>query len=108
PSLSIFLLTDSTAVIDQFQTRYPDRILTLDCQRSDSSTGVHYSGHGGTELGEQVILDSWLAARCHFFLGNGGSNVSVGIRHLKTWQEGTYFLIGEDFLGQRNMMLHDW
>lgn len=108
PSLSIFLLTDSTTVIDQFKARYPDRILTLDCQRSDSSTGVHYSGHSGTELGEQVILDSWLAAHCDFFLGNGGSNVSVGIRHLKAWQDGTYFLIGEDFLGQRNMMLHDW
>jgi protein O-GlcNAc transferase len=108
PSLSIFLLTDSTSVIDQFKARYPDRILTLDCQRSDTSTGVHYAGHAGTELGDQVILDAWLAARCHFFLGNGGSNVSVGIRHLKAWQDGTYFLIGEDFLGQRNLMLHDW
>lgn len=108
PSLSIFLLTDSSPVLERFQARYGERILSLDCQRSDSATGVHYAGHSGTQMGEQVIMDAWLAARCDFFLGNGGSNVSVGIRHLKSWTDGTFFLIGEDFLGQRNMMLHEW
>ena len=69
---------------------------------------MHYAGHSGTVLGEQVILDAWLAARCDFFLGNGGSNVSVGIRHLKDWRPGTFFLIGPDFLGERNLTLHNW
>lgn len=76
--------------------------------RSSNDTGVHYAGHSGVELGEQVIMDSWLAARCDMFLGNGGSNVSVGIRHLKDWRQGTFFLLGADFLGERNLMLHNW
>lgn len=108
PALSIFLLTDSAPMLACFQERYGDRILSLDVIRSSSQTGVHYAGHAGVEVGEQVILDAWLAARCDFFLGNGGSNVSVGIRHLKSWPDGTFFLIGEDFLGQRNKTLHTW
>ncbi len=108
PVLNIFLLTDSEQVVTQFKARYGDKVLTLDAQRSSDQTGVHYAGHSGTVLGEQVILDAWLAARCDFFLGNGGSNVSVGIRHLKDWQPGTFFLIGPDFLGERNLTLHNW
>jgi hypothetical protein len=108
PALSIFLLTDSVPMLQCFQERYGDRIVTLDVIRSDTQTGVHYAGHSGKVVGEQVILDAWLASRCEFFLGNGGSNVSVGIRHLETWKPGTFFLLGEDFLGQRNKVVHNW
>lgn len=108
PSLSIFLLTDSVPMLQCFQERYGQRIVTLDVIRSDTQTGVHYAGHSGKVVGEQVILDAWLASKCQFFLGNGGSNVSVGIRHLKTWTPGTFFLIGDDFLGQRNKVVHTW
>jgi hypothetical protein len=108
PAMSIFLLTDSAPVVDAFRQRYGDKVRTLDCTRSSNETGVHYAGHSGIELGEQVIVDAWLAARCDIFLGNGGSNVSVGIRHLKDWAPGTFFLIGDDFLGNRNLGLHDW
>lgn len=108
PSLHIFLLTDSEPMLRCYKERYRDRIVTLDVIRSDTQTGVHYAGHAGKIVGEQVIVDSWLAARCHFFLGNGGSNVSVGIRHLKDWSTGTFFLIGDDFLGQRNKLVHNW
>lgn len=108
PGLSIFLLTDSEQVVTQFKARYGDKVVTMAAQRSSDQVGVHYAGHSGIVLGEQVIRDAWLAARCDLFLGNGGSNVSVGIRHLKDWRPGTYFLIGPDFLGERNTTLHDW
>jgi hypothetical protein len=108
PGLHIFLLTDSEPLLAEFRQRYTNRVLNLDCVRSSNDTGVHYAGHSGRQLGEQVILDSWLAARCDMFLGNGGSNVSVGIRHLKDWRPGTFFLLGNDFLGERNMTLHNW
>ena len=106
PMLQIFLLTDSAPVVSVFEQRYGQRVLVLDCQRSSDQTGVHYGGHPGTLLGEQVLMDAYLAARCDFFVGNGGSNVSVGIRHLKDWRPGTFFLMGADFLGARNLMLH--
>jgi predicted O-linked N-acetylglucosamine transferase (SPINDLY family) len=108
PGLNIFLLTDSDQLLAEFKQRYGDKVFSLDCVRSSNDQGVHYAGHSGMELGEQVILDSWLAARCDMFLGNGGSNVSVGVRHLKDWRQGTFFLLGNDFLGERNMMLHNW
>ena len=108
PTLRIFLLTDSVQVVEQFRQRWGERILVLDCQRGHSTTGVHLEGHPGTELGEQVLIDAYLAGRCDFFLGNGGSNVSAGIRHLKEWEQGTFFLIGPDFLGQIDLSLHDW
>lgn len=108
PGLNIFLLTDSDQLLTEFKQRYGNKVLSLDCVRSSNDTGVHYAGHSGVELGEQVIMDSWLAAHCDMFLGNGGSNVSVGIRHLKDWRQGTFFLLGADFLGERNLMLHNW
>lgn len=108
PGLNIFLLTDSDQLLADFKQRFGNKVLSLDCVRSSNDTGVHYAGHSGVELGEQVIIDSWLAARCDLFLGNGGSNVSVGIRHLKDWRPGTFFLLGTDFLGERNLTLHDW
>lgn len=106
PQVRIFLLTDSAPVVTHFMARWGERVLCLPCERGEGSTGVHLSGHSGTALGEQVLTDAYLAARCDLFLGNGGSNVSVGVRHLKDWASGTYFLIGEDFLGQPNTTLH--
>jgi protein O-GlcNAc transferase len=108
PSLFIFLLTDSKPILERFQERYRDRIFTMDVIRSDTPIGVHYAGHSGKIVGDQVIVDSWLASRCQFFLGNGGSNVSVGIRHLKDWAKSTFFLIGDDFLGKPNILVHTW
>jgi len=108
PGLNIFLLTDSDQLLAEFKRRYGSKVYSLDCVRSSTDQGVHYAGHSGVELGEQVILDSWLAARCDMFLGNGGSNVSVGVRHLKDWRQGTFFLLGADFLGERNLTLHNW
>lgn len=109
PTMCIFLLTDSTHVLRDFQGRYPGKVLYVDCQRSDSSVGVHKSGHEGTVLGQQVIIDAYLAARCDAFLGNGTSNVSVAIRHLRDWEPGRFLLLGVDLLSQpTDPAVHDW
>ena len=49
---------------------------------------MHYAGHDGRKLGEEVVMEAFLAARCDAFLGNGASNVSTAIRHLKDWAPG--------------------
>lgn len=108
PGLSIFLMTDSEHVVAEFTARYGDKVAYTDCQRGKGQTGVHLEGHPGILMGEQVILDAYLAARCDFFLGNGSSNVSTGIRHLKRWDKGTFFVIGPDFLGETDLSLHEW
>jgi hypothetical protein len=106
--LRIFLLTDSEQFLQDYRGRYGDRVLSADCARTDSHVGVHYTGRSGRMLGEEVILDTFLAARCDFFLGNGASNVSTAVRHLKSWEADRFLLIGPDFLGERNLFLHEW
>lgn len=108
PSLRLFLLTDSTPVEADFRQRWGDRVFCLPCVRGSGQEGVHLSGHPGELMGRQVLTDAWLAARCDYFLGNGASNVSTGIRHLKDWPAGTYFLMGADFLASTDLSLHQW
>jgi protein O-GlcNAc transferase len=107
-SLGIFLLTDSAHFAREYREKYGERVLAADVARSDSTVGVHYAGHEGRKLGEEVIQDAYLAARCDAFLGNGASNVSTAIRHLKDWAPGRFELIATDFLTQPNAMLHRW
>ncbi len=108
PAMGIFLLTDSEHFAREYRQKYGDRVLFADVARSSDATGVHYAGHEGRRLGEEVVLDTHLAARCDAFLGNGASNVSTAIRHLKDWAPGSFELIGTDFLTLPNMMLHRW
>jgi hypothetical protein len=106
PQLFIFLLTDSEHFVKDFQHRYGPRLFHLACTRTTTTTGVHYGGHPGQRIAEEVILDTYLAACCDCFLGNGTSNVSTTVRHLKDWAEGTYSLLQKDHLSPRNMFLH--
>jgi len=108
PEVSIFLMTDSKQIEQEFKAKFSDRLLTMDFYRGGGTTGIHLEGNPRTELGEQVIIDTYLASRCDLFLGNGGSNVSTSVRHLRHWVHGTYFLIGHDFLGTIDTSLHDW
>jgi protein O-GlcNAc transferase len=108
PAMGIFLLTDSEHFAREYRQKYGERVLFADVARSANDTGVHYAGHEGRKLGEEVVLDAHLAARCDAFLGNGASNVSTAIRHLKDWAPGTFELIGADFLASPNLMLHRW
>ena len=108
PAMGIFLLTDSEHFAREYRQKYGDRVLAADVARSSDATGVHYAGHEGRRLGEEVVMDACLAARCDAFLGNGASNVSVAIRHLKDWTPGSFELIGNDFLTMPNLMLHRW
>ena len=108
PAMGIFLLTDSERFADEYRQKYGERVLAADVVRSSDATGVHYAGHEGRKLGEEVGMDAHLAARCDAFLGNGASNVSTAIRHLKDWAPGSYELIGSDFLTMPNLMLHRW
>lgn len=108
PNMKLFLMTDSAEILSAYRERWQDKLFFSDCQRGTGTQGVHLSGHSGTLMGEQVLTDAYLAARCDAFIGNGGSNVSTGIRHLKDWAPGTFFLFGQDFLGQIDPSLHVW
>jgi hypothetical protein len=105
--LTIFLLTDSESVLEQFKERYGTRLVYTQSIRTSSDVGVHMQGHPGREIGMEVLRDVYLAARCDYFLGNGFSNVSTTVSHLKDWEPGKYSLIGGNMLLRWNFVLHD-
>lgn len=107
-SLEIFLMTDSLSIVAEYRARWGERVVVTNARRSDGTVGLHLDGAAASELGRQIIVDSWTAARCDVFLGNGMSNVSTGIRHLKDWPENSFFLMTPDMLSRRNLFLHDW
>lgn len=93
---AVFLMTDSIPHYFDMRARYGHRLLVLNAIRTQGVTGVHFAGHNPVQVAEQVLLDTFLATKCHAFLGNGTSNVSLAIEYLKNWEEGSYRLLGPD------------
>jgi predicted O-linked N-acetylglucosamine transferase (SPINDLY family) len=106
PEIGLFLLTDSTALHASFSERYGARVVTTPARRSSTQTGVHMQGHSGREVGEEVLIDALLAARCDYFVGNQESNVSLAIASLKTWPRGFLALVGGQSARSENLLLH--
>jgi hypothetical protein len=107
PGLSIFLMTDDLAVLEQYMTSFPGRVITTDCIRTDNATGVHYQAGGSRrKLGIEVLIDVYLAARCDRLIGLGFTNVSNLILHLKQWPEGSTRLCGTIIHYRQNLLLH--
>jgi len=75
---SIFLLTDSDDYVTKWRQEFDsDRIILQDCLRSDGITpNFLVEGNNGFENGRQIILDTYLGARCQAFVGNFSSNVA--------------------------------
>lgn len=95
PSAYIFLMTDSREILSEYKKLYGNIVIHTDCKRvSENNLGVHYQDYFDKKRkGIEVIKDTWLAARCDYFIGNGHSNVSRGISELKDWQENSIKLL---------------
>lgn len=106
PSIGIFLLTDHRPVVEEYSRRYGDRLLFTPAIRTASDTGVHLSGHDGITIGEEVLVDSLLALKCDYFVGNQESNMSVGIASMRPWPQGFIFLRGQKNIRGENLFLH--
>jgi glycosyltransferase involved in cell wall biosynthesis len=106
PEIGVFLLTDAVDIHSEFSARYGERLITTPALRSDSTTGVHMQGHAGTTVGEEVLVDALLAARCDYFVGNQESNVSMAIASLKHWPQGLMVILGEKNIRADNFYLH--
>lgn len=101
PDWHIFLLTDSQSTLQHFLARFPGRIIATASHRSDGRRGVHHMGHDPLDVARQVIIDTYLAARCDAFVGNGASNVSLAVEFLRDWPDGSYTLLGPDWRDKR-------
>ena len=91
----VFLMTDSTRVLNDYRARYGDRLVTSDCVRTELDEGLHFARHENRRrLGEEVPFDAIVATHCDAFVGNGESNVSCFVHAAKPWPEGRCHLFG--------------
>lgn len=96
PTASIFLLTDSESILERYKELYGDKLIYTDSMRTpDDRIPVHYGlpNYNTKQKGIDIIKDTYLALKCDHFIGNHTSNVSIAIRRLKDWPEGTIKLL---------------
>ena len=95
PKARLFLITDDKEILSGYLERYRDRVVHTGATRTETAQGVHYQSHASRyRLGEEVIVDALLAARCESFIGNGLSNVSCAVAQMKGWPRGSVRLLG--------------
>lgn len=95
PVGSVFLMTDSSPIVEAYKKRYGPRLITADCTRTNTRTGLHYLGtKDRRRLGVEVLRDALLALRSDVFVGMGTSNVACAIYHWKDWVPGAIVLLG--------------
>ncbi len=90
--VKIFLLTDDTRWLDITRQHFGARVIATDCKRTCNNTGSHHLYASGVELGQEVMIDTLLASQAQFFLGNGTSNVSLMVLHMRNWPAGRWML----------------
>jgi protein O-GlcNAc transferase len=91
----IFLMTDSSPIVEDYRRRYGDRLIVPEAVRTDTKRGLHYQEQPDRRrLGVEVLRDVLLAARCDRFAGLGTSNVSCMVHHMKKWGPGDMAMIG--------------
>lgn len=94
PNLRIFLMTDSIPLLTHFHQRYANRLLVTNSTRRDDVQGVHTVGDNGRKLGSEMLIETLIALRCHYFVGSMESNVALAISSLKDWPDSRIFLYG--------------
>ena len=97
-NVPIFLMTDDTRLLQRYQQEYGDRIISVDCMRTDNAEGLHYKNNDqpskAKQAGEEVLVDVLIAAQSDYFIGTGLSNPSMFVQYFSQWQAGKYQLIG--------------
>jgi hypothetical protein len=95
PEARLFLITDDAELLASYRLRYRDRLICTVATRTSTGQGVHYQKQTSrVQLGEEVLVDALLAARCQGFVGNGLSNVSCAVAQMRAWPAGSCRLLG--------------
>lgn len=76
--MPVFLMTDEDAYVERLKKTYGDRLIVSDSRRAAANgTAIHKMKNiGGYDRGRDIILDTYVAAACHSFIGNSTSNVA--------------------------------
>ncbi|MBS0189990.1 MAG: O-fucosyltransferase family protein [Phycisphaerales bacterium] len=78
PGARILLLTDWEPAATEYRRRFGSRVLETGARRTAGKVGLHFlAERDGRQLGEQVLIDTLLAAGCGALVGMAYSNVSL-------------------------------
>lgn len=83
----IFLLTNSEDILKEYQQRYGSMIVATDCKRIKNDDNSFHLENPMIQRrrGIEVLKDTFIAAKCEFFIGNDFSSMSQAVVNLKEW-----------------------
>lgn len=83
----IFLLTNSEELLKEYKQRYGSMIVSTECKRlTNDDNNFHLeSPMIQRRRGIEVLKDTFIAAKCEFFIGNDFSSMSQAVVNLKEW-----------------------
>jgi hypothetical protein len=95
PGANVFLMTDCQDILERYRRIYGRSLVFTDCLRvRGTGSGVHFQFKDhNRQKGAEIIRDTYLAARCDYFIGNAHSNVSRAVSELRDWDEGRIMLL---------------
>jgi hypothetical protein len=83
----IFLLTNSEEVLEEYRQKYGSMLVAADCKRNPPDAGPSFLENYiiKRRRGIEIIKDTYLAAKCDFFIGSDFSSLSHTVTRMKDW-----------------------
>lgn len=91
----IFLVTDSEDILEEYRKKYGAMITATECPRIDDEKNIHWLDNPMVKRrqGIDILKDTYIAAKCEFFIGNDFSSLSQSIVNLKDWPKSNVRLL---------------
>ncbi|HVJ48137.1 O-fucosyltransferase family protein [Desulfitobacterium sp.] len=83
----IFLLTDCEETLKEYQQKYGSMVVSTECKRIPIDGEASYMENPMVKRrrGIEIIKDTYLAAKCDFFIGNDFSSLSHAVTNIQEW-----------------------
>lgn len=91
----LFLLTNSEEVLKEYKKRYGSMLVATECKRISGDRGISFLENPMVKRrqGIEIIKDTYLAAKCDFFIGNDFSSLSHAVVNMKDWPDSNVKLL---------------
>ncbi|HEX2985194.1 MAG TPA: O-fucosyltransferase family protein [Caproiciproducens sp.] len=83
----IFLLTNSEEILKEYRKKYGSMVVATQCKRLSEETNTQHldSFIVKRRSGVEILKDTYLAAKCDFFIGSDFSSLSHAVTRIKEW-----------------------
>lgn len=91
----IFLLTNCAETLQEYQKKYGSMVVSTQCRRigKEEKTSAMDNPMVKRRQGIEIIKDTYLAARCSFFIGSDCSSLSHAVSYIKDWPKNNLSLL---------------